>query len=236
MTTQRSETVSIDGDGMTMTVWAPERGHGPGILLIQEIFGVGPYIVAVAERLAEAGYVVGAPDVFWRFAPGWATGHDEAGLIDSMAQVGNLDFERAVQDCVAALDHLAGLSDVNASQRPGVLGFCLGGTLAFAVTIADSPSVCISYYGSGVPSMLDAIDDVNCPTLFHFGRTDSYIPFEGVEAVAEAIGERRHLVLNVEEAGHAFDNHEADMFHDEAAARAAWSKTMAYLAEHLPVP
>ena len=220
---------------MSMTVWVPVGGHGPGILLIQEIFGVGPYITAVAERLAEAGYVVGAPDVFWRFAPDWVAEHDEAGLTASLAQAGKLDFERAVKDCVAALDHLAGLSELDASQRPGVLGFCLGGTIAFAVTVADSPSVCISYYGSGVPSMLDAIDDVTCPTLFHFGRTDSYIPFVGVEAVAEAIGERRQLVVNVEEAGHAFDNHEAAMFYDEAAARAAWSKTMAYLTEHLPV-
>ena len=55
---------------MAMTVWLPDAGHGPGLLLIQEIFGVGPYIRAVAERLAAAGYVVGAPDVFWRFAPG----------------------------------------------------------------------------------------------------------------------------------------------------------------------
>ena len=235
VTTKRSEAVSIDGDGMTMTVWVPDAGHGPGILLIQEIFGVGPYIVAVAERLADAGYVVGAPDVFWRFAPNWVTGHDEEGLAASMGQVGNLNFDQAIQDCVVAIDHLAGLAEVDAAQRPGVLGFCLGGTLGFAVAIADSPSVCVSYYGSGVPSMIGAIDEVKCPTLFHFGRADAYIPFEGVEAVAEAIGERPHFVLNVEEAGHAFDNHEADMFHDEAAARAAWSKTMAYLTEHLPV-
>ena len=236
VTTKRSETVSIDGDGMTMTVWVPDAGHGPGILLIQEIFGVGPYIVAVAERLADAGYVVGAPDVFWRFAPELGFGTRRGGAEPPRwRQVGNLDFDRAIQDCVAAIDHLAGLPEVDAAQRPGVIGFCLGGTLGFAVTIADSPSVCVSYYGSGVPSMLGAIDEVKCPTLFHFGRADAYIPFEGVEAVAEAIGERPHFVLNVEEAGHAFDNHEADMFHDEAAARAAWSKTMAYLTEHLPV-
>ena len=134
--------------------------------------------------------MVGAPDVFWRFAPGWVSGHDEAGLTASMAQVGNLDFERAVQDCVAALDQLAGLPEVDASQRPGVIGFCLGGTIAFARHHRRFAVRCISYYGSGVPSMLDAIDDVNCPTLFHFGRTDSFIPFEGVELVAEAIGER----------------------------------------------
>ena len=218
---------------MGMPVWVPASGSGPAVLLIQEIFGVGPYIRAVAERLADAGYVVGAPDVFWRFAPGWASSHDADGLGASMEQVGKLDPERAVGDCVAAVEHLAGLAET--TGRPGVMGFCLGGTLAFGVAAADAPAVCVSYYGSGVPGMLDLLDATTCPTLFHFGATDAYIPTDGVEALAEAIKGRAGFVLNIENAGHAFDNHESEMFHDEAAAKAAWSKTMAFLAEHLPV-
>ncbi len=230
----RTETVSIDDAGMTMEVWLPAGGRGPGLLLIQEIFGVGAYIGKVAERLADAGYVVGAPDVFWRFAPGWAADHDEDGLSSSMAQVAKLDPEQAVVDCVAAVEHLAALPEVDG--RPGVMGFCLGGTIAFGVAAADAPSVCVSYYGSGVPGMVELLDHVECPVLFHFGRTDAYIPFEGVEAVAAAIGERPGLVLNVEEAGHAFDNHEAAVFYDESASAAAWSKTIAFLTAHLPTP
>jgi dienelactone hydrolase len=70
-----TRTIQVDcGDGeMAMHVWVPESGTGPGLVLIQEIFGVGAYIRAVAERLAAAGYVVATPDVFWRFAPGWAS-------------------------------------------------------------------------------------------------------------------------------------------------------------------
>ena len=233
MTTTRDEKVTIDDGEMAMEVWIPDAGSGPALLVIQEIFGVGPYIRAVAERLAGAGYVVGAPDVFWRFAPGWEAGHDEAGLTSSLEQVGNLDPGKAIGDCVAAVEHLDGLAET--AGRPGVLGFCLGGTLAFGVAAEDSPSVCVSYYGSGVPGMLERLDDVECPTIFHFGRDDAYIPGEGVEALAQAIDGKANLVLNVEAAGHAFDNHEAAMFHDEAAAKAAWSKTMAFLAEHLPV-
>jgi carboxymethylenebutenolidase len=227
----REEQVSIPGEGsMTMTVWTPDAGAGPGMLLIQEIFGVGPYIRAVGERLAEAGYVVGAPDLFWRFAPGYQGAHDEAGLSDAMSQAGNLDPAKAVADCVAALEHLGGLAET--SGRPGVIGFCLGGTLAFGVAAADDPAVCVSYYGSGVPGMVERIPDVTCPTLFHFGADDAYIPAEGVEALAAALAS--HMVLNVEAAGHAFDNHESAMFWNEAAARAAWSKTMAFLAQHHP--
>jgi carboxymethylenebutenolidase len=224
--TTRDEQVAIPDEGsMTMTVWTPESGTGPGMLLIQEIFGVGPYIRAVGERLADAGYVVGAPDLFWRFAPGFQAGHDEAGLAESMQQVGNLDPAKAVGDCIAALEHLGELSGVAA--RPGVIGFCLGGTLAFGVAAADDPSVCVSYYGSGVPGMLDRLPDVSCPTLFHFGNADAYIPNEGVEALAAALPSG--MVLNVEAAGHAFDNHESEMFFDEGAAKAAWAKTMAFL-------
>jgi carboxymethylenebutenolidase len=233
MTEPRTLQVACDGGEMAMHVWTPASGSGPGLLLIQEIFGVGPYIRAVAARLADAGYVVGAPDVFWRFAPGWASDHDEEGLSASLAQVANLDGEAAVADCAAALDALADLGAV--AGTPGVIGFCLGGTLAWGVALAAGPSVCVSYYGSGVPAMLDGIDTVTCPTLFHFGNDDAYIPGDGVDAVNAAIAGRPGFVLNVEHAGHAFDNHESQMFWNESAAQAAWAKTMAFLAEYLPV-
>ena len=225
--------VPCDGGEMAMHVWRPESVPGPAILLLQEIFGVGPYIRAVASRLAEAGYVVGAPDVFWRFAPGWESSHDQEGLSSSLEQVAKLDAPMAIGDCVSALDALRTVDGV--AGTPAVMGFCLGGTLAWGVALAAQPSACVSYYGSGVPSMLDGIEGVTCPTLFHFGNDDPYIPNEGVEAVNAAIEGRRGFVLNVENAGHAFDNHESEMFWNESAAQAAWAKTMAFLAEHSPI-
>jgi carboxymethylenebutenolidase len=233
MAATRSVRVPLDAGAMEMSVWEPPSGSGPALMLLQEIFGVGSYIRAVADRLAEAGYVVGAPDVFWRFAPGWDQDHDQEGLAASMEAAGKLDFPLAIADCSVALGVLG--QDTAVSGDPGVIGFCLGGTLAWGVAAAASPSVCISYYGSGVPSMLGLIEQVECPTLFHFGGDDAYIPAEGIDAVAAAIAGHPGFVLNVEAAGHAFDNHESDMFHDPAAALAAWSKTMAFLGEHLPV-
>ncbi|MFM2072049.1 MAG: hypothetical protein RLZZ623_2312 [Actinomycetota bacterium] len=215
---------------MSLFVWEPEGRSVGSVLLIQEIFGVGPYIKAVAERLAAAGYLVGAPDVFWRFAPNWESDHSEAGFGASIEKVQQLDFPAAVADCAAALATLADLS--SSSAAPAVLGFCLGGTLAWAVAAAAEPSCCVSYYGSRVPAMLDLIDRVSCPTLFHFGNTDAFIPNEGVEAISAAIAGHDGFFLNVEDAGHAFDNHESDVFWNEPAAKAAWAKTVSFLTEH----
>jgi len=233
MTSKRIERVTVDAGSFDLHVWTPDAASGPGMLLIQEIFGVGPYISAVAERLTDAGYVVAAPDVFWRFAPGWHAAHDEEGLSKSIGLMSQFDFPAAVGDCVAALDALAGLPETNGT--PGVIGFCLGGTLGFAVAANAAPSVCVSYYGSGVPDMAGMLDQVKCPVLFHFGSEDSYIPNEKVEALNAALAGRERMVLNVEIAPHAFDNHEAPMFYNESGAHSAWSKTMAFLGTYLPV-
>jgi carboxymethylenebutenolidase len=229
----RTDRVLCGDDGaMDLHIWTPDTAPHAAILVIQEIFGVGSYIRAVAERLADAGYLVGAPDLFWRFAPNWESDHSEAGLGASFEKVQQLDFPKAVTDCVASLAHLATQPGIAAA--PAVLGFCLGGTLALGVAANAEPSCCVSYYGSGVASMLGMIDQVSCPTLFHFGNDDSYIPAEGIDEISAAIAGRPGFVLNVENAGHAFDNHDSEMFYNENAAHAAWTKTMAFLATHLP--
>jgi carboxymethylenebutenolidase len=220
-----------DAGAMDMYVWQPEQPPKAAVLVIQEIFGVGEYIRAVAERLAALGFLVGAPDVFWRFAPHWQPANDAEGMQASFAQVQKLDFPLAAQDCSAALHQLAGHDGI---ERCGVLGFCLGGTLAWAVAAAADPDVCVSYYGSGVPSMLDLVAAVSCPTLFHFGNADQYIPGESIDALHEATAGRDDFVINVENAGHAFDNHTSEIFFNDEASRAAWTKTVAFLQTHLP--
>jgi len=232
MTTTRTDSVDCGDGSMDLHLWMPDAPAKAAIIVLQEIFGVGPYIRAVAQRLADAGYMVGAPAVFWRFAPNWEADHSESGLGASLATVQQLDFGAAVADCCAALDLLSTQPGID--RAPGVIGFCLGGTLAWAVAANAEPSCCVSYYGSGVPSMLGMIDEVHCPTLFHFGNADPYIPNEGIDALNEAIAGRQGFAVNVETAGHAFDNHESEMFWNEAAASAAWAKTMAFLGLYLP--
>lgn len=227
----RAERVTVADGTFDLFVWTPDE-PAPAVIVLQEIFGVGDHIEAVCARLAAAGYVAAAPDLFWRSAPGWRPANDEAGMRAGMEQAAKLDTPQAIADAVAATAHLGDLPEV--AGRPAVLGFCLGGTLAWGVAATGDPSCAVSYYGSGVPSMLDLAEQVHCPVLFHFGNDDPFIPSAGVEAVNDLIGTRRTFALNVEHAGHAFDNHVAPQFYVEAAARSAWAKTLAFLETHLP--
>lgn len=230
----RVESIVVDDDQFDLHLWLPESGSGPGILLIQEIFGVGAYIKAVAQRLADEGYVVGAPDLFWRIQRGWAAEHDQEGMTASFELVQRFDVETGVTDAIGAMDHMRALPEVQGGT--GVLGFCLGGTLAHLVAANGDPDAFVSYYGSGVAGFIGRLEDITCPALYHFGAKDDFIPMADVEAVVDAVkasGREDVQVLVQPEGRHAFDNHEAPQFHDAASAAAAWAATLEFLEDHL---
>ena len=237
-TTARVERVPTADGEFDAHVALPEAGSGPGIVVIQEIFGVGDYIKESAERLAGLGYVALAPDLYWRIEPGIALAHDEDGLGRAFETVQKLDLELAVRDSIDALATLRGLPEVTqAGGRAGVLGFCLGGTLAFQVAVHDDPDVAVCYYGSGIAGMLDAAADrITCPVLFHFGGQDQYIPRADIDRVSDFADSHPGMECHIQEdAGHAFDNHEAPMFHQPEPAARAWEITREFLARTLPV-
>ncbi|HEX2574952.1 MAG TPA: dienelactone hydrolase family protein [Aquihabitans sp.] len=228
----RIERIAVADGSFDLFTWLPASGHGPGVLLLQEIFGVGAYVRAVATRLRDLGYVVAAPDLFWRQHPGWAQDHDEAGMAASFAMAQQADPEQLVADSIASLEALAGLDEVQG--RPGVLGFCLGGTLAWNVGLAADPAWVVSYYGSGVPDALGDLGRLTCPTLVHLGSRDQFFPPDGNDRIRAAAEDLDHVTVEVHDAGHAFDNHEAPAFHDAAASEAAWAETVAFLSRHAP--
>src|ERR1700721_2503317 len=107
MTSTRIEQIAAPGgDHFDGYLWSPDGEEGPGILLLQEIFGVGSYLRAVADRLCSLGYTVLAPDLFWRIERNVALEHDQAGLERGFELVGSFDFEQGLADCEAALDTL----------------------------------------------------------------------------------------------------------------------------------
>lgn len=151
MITSRTEEIRIpDGGEFPGYLALPESGAGPGLVVIQEIFGVNGYIKDACERLAKLVYVVLAPDLYWRFGSGIAIDEKESGgLQRAFGIVGRLDFAKAGDDAIAALEHLRGLPEVTRRQA-GILGFCLGGGIAYMVAALSGPVTCVSYYGSAL--------------------------------------------------------------------------------------
>jgi carboxymethylenebutenolidase len=229
----RVESVETTDGSFDLSLWLPAAGAGPGLLLIQEIFGVSDYIRAVAEDLAALGYVVGAPDLFWRLEPGYQAEHDQEGLTRSLELASRFDAEQGVADAGAALDHLAALPEVEGGI--GVIGFCLGGTIAYFLAAQADMAAVVSFYGSGVPDSLEALDLISSPLQFHFGGSDPYIPRDQVARVEQAAAGRDNVDIHVEEdAGHAFHNRKSPLFHMPEPAARAWRRTEEFLQRHLP--
>ncbi|WP_242891155.1 dienelactone hydrolase family protein [Actinomadura litoris] len=227
----RIERVRVADGEFALHVWAPEK-PGPGILLVQEIFGVGDYMEAVARDLVALGYVVAAPDMFWRIEPEWSVRHDEKALPKAASMVSRFDWEKGPEDLEAALGHVRGLPEV--SGPVGVLGFCFGGTLAYLLAARADVDALVSFYGSGVPGALGEIERIEAPAQFHFGGSDPYIPREDVAAVERAVEGRENMEIHVQEdGGHAFHNRKAPMFHQPEPAEKAWRLAEEFLARTL---
>ncbi|MFI0372654.1 dienelactone hydrolase family protein [Actinomadura sp. 1N219] len=224
----RIERVAVPDGEFDLHVWGQE---GPGVLLVQEIFGVGDYLQAVAEDLVALGYVVAAPDMFWRIEPGWKVVHNEEALPKGRSMVSQFDWAKGVEDAEAALAVLKGLPGVG---KVGVLGFCFGGTLAYLLAARAEVDSLVSFYGSGVPGALDQIDGIGAPAQFHFGGDDPYIPREDVAKVERAVEGRDGMEIHVQEdGGHAFHNRKAPMFYQPEPAERAWRLTEEFLARTL---
>lgn len=226
-----STTVAVQtADGpMPAHLWLPPAGSGPGVVVVQEIFGVGDYIRSRAADLAALGYVVLAPEVYWRL-PEHEVDPDGDVLAQALALVQQVDWQAAVADVATAVEHLRARLEV--TGRVGLVGFCFGGGLAFAVAAVEPVDALVSYYGSALGDLLHLADRVGAPSLHHFGTADAYVTAETQRAIRQAVTAQGGQFLAYEGAGHAFDN-PSPAFHHAAASADAWGATVRFLSQHL---
>jgi carboxymethylenebutenolidase len=229
------ETVVIqapDGD-LTALRFAPRSPNGAGVVVVQEIFGVSPYIQSRCEDLADEGYVVLAPILFDRLPePPVLDPSSPDYLQQGMAASSGLDWDTAVRDGVAAVSTLSAEPGVS---KVGLLGFCFGGGLAFNVAAVTDADALVSYYGSALPRLLDLAPQVSAPQLHHWGTEDSFIERPAQAKIQAALESSTGPVRweSHDGAGHAFDNTDVPYFHHELSSAAAWPVTVKFLAAHL---
>lgn len=211
-------------DGFTFDTWLakPEGQPKGAVMVIQEAFGVNQHIREVAEGFARQGYLTMAPSLYDRQKKDVELGYDPDALKEAVGYMGRMKPEQTRLDLQTCLNALAGTGPV------GVVGYCLGGALAWTAACSLDQVACASgYYGGGIPAQLDRTPRV--PTILHFGEKDGYIPMDKVAAVREAAPD---VPVYVYPAGHGFNcDHRAD-FHQESADLAR-KRTLELFAQHI---
>jgi carboxymethylenebutenolidase len=190
-----------------------------GVVVIQEIFGVNHHIRSVCDRFAAEGYVAVAPALFDRQVKDFQSGYSPEEIEKARKFVANPDWDAMLRDTQAAIDSLNGVGPI------GIVGFCMGGTIAFlAATRLNGLSAAIGYYGGRIVAFAD--EKPRVPTQLHFGEKDQSIPMSDVETIKK---KRSDCDIHVyPDAGHGFHCDERGSYH-EPSSKTAWQRTLAWL-------
>jgi carboxymethylenebutenolidase len=212
-------------DGFELGAYRADPAGAPkgAIVVIQEIFGVNHHIRSVCDRLAKEGYVAVAPSIFDRITPNFQSGYSPDEVAEARKFVANPDFAAMLRDSQAAIDAVKSAGPV------GIIGFCLGGSIAYAAaTKLTGLSAAIGYYGGAVIRFAD--DKPTVPTQLHFGEKDAGIPLSDVETIKSKRPEVEVFIYPGAQHGFHCDERAS---YDKASADIAWPRSMEFFAKYL---
>lgn len=214
----------------------PPSAPGTGVVVLMETFGLTPWIRGVCERFARAGYLAIAPDLFR------GDQFDYSDRDAARARGASLDDAAAMHDVAASIDAL--VAEGARDEGIAVIGFCMGGRLAFLAnaTVGSRLAASVSWYGGGIAPaaagrrrpLLDRVNELAAPQLLVYGAKDTSIASDEHARLAEALSSanRRYTLAVLPDAGHGFANEDRDTYQPEPAA-AAWRIAFAFLVDAL---
>ena len=218
----------VNGDGAYAYVAQPDdNAKHPGVVLIQEWWGIEPHIQGLAQKLATEGFIVAVPDLSHGKV---ATEPDDAKRLYMLI---SKNVERAAKEIIGALSAVKSMPNVE-PKKLGLIGFCLGGFLTYTVApLYPDLGAVIPFYGAGYDPKPEDVAKVNAPVLAIYGRQDNSVPLEQIYKIEKLYKDNgKDITVKVYDAGHAFINpdHGAG---NEQAAKAAWSLAVNFLKEKL---
>lgn len=222
---------SLDGGEFDGYLALPTAGYGPGIVVLQEIFGVNQYIRSVADWYASHGFVAICPDLFWRLERGVQLTDKGADWDKAFAFYQRLDEAKAVEDGAAALAYLR--DQPACSGRVGAVGFCLGGNLAYLLSVRFAPDCAVGYYGVSIEKSLAEAENLRSPLMLHLAGKDRFCPPEAQNRIHEVLEKDPRVTLHdYPEQNHGFGR-PAGEHYDAAAAELANLRSLEFFVRNL---
>ncbi|CAL80721.1 Putative carboxymethylenebutenolidase (Dienelactone hydrolase) (DLH) [Bradyrhizobium sp. ORS 278] len=201
----------------------PSSASKGALVVIQEIFGVNHHIRNVCDRLAAEGYVAIAPAIFDRVEPNFTSGYSPDEIAVARKFVANPDWQAFLRDTQAAI------AAVKDAGPVGIIGFCLGGSIAYAAaTKLTGLKAAVGYYGGAVVRFAD--DKPAVPTQLHFGEKDAGIPLTDVETIKAKRPDVEIFVYPGAQHGFGCDERAS---YDKPSSDLAWTRSLAFFAQHL---
>lgn len=213
-----------DGHELNAYVARPAGEPIAGLVVVQEAFGVNAHIRSVADGYAKDGFLAVAPALFDRYERGLELGYEEVDREKMMSLMSKLDMDKAVEDTAAALDYVRR----ETGKRAGVIGYCLGGSIAWLSATRLHADAAVGYYGGRIAQYAE--EALHAPVMLHFGSLDKHIPTDAVDKVKAAHPEVE--IYWYEGADHGF-NCDARASYNPQAAKLARQRSLAFLRKHL---
>ena len=230
MSSQWIDVAATSGGKYGAYLSLPPAGKGPGLVLFQEIFGVNRHIRAVADQYALDGFVVLAPDLFWRDAPRVELGYEGAERERALVLMKGADPKLLAEDIKTTVAALRARPET--VGKVGALGYCMGGRLAYIAAATAGVDAASSFYGGGIQDQLDRAASISCPMQFHYGAKDTAIPMEAVEKVKAAFAGKKAEFWIYPDAGHGFNGWDRSAYHPPSSAL-SHGRTLDFLAPAL---
>ena len=220
-----------DGD-FSAYLSTPAGGSGPGLLVIQEIFGVNQSMREMCDAFAAQGYVALCPDIFWRQEPGiQITDKTDEEWQKAFQLFQGFDVDKGIEDLKESLAALRGLDAC--TGKAGTVGYCLGGKLAFLMATRSDADCNIGYYGVGLDELLGEAGSVSAPLMLHIAEKDEYCPPETQAKLSDSLGSHPQATLHFYPGmPHAFAR-AGGIHYDADAATLANGRTYDFLKQHL---
>ena len=223
---------SFDGGEFDAYMALPASGYGPGIVVLQEIFGVNEYMRTVCDWYASHGFVAICPDLFWRQEPGiQLTDRSEAEWQKAFSLYQGLDEAKAVEDSAAAVEFLR--KHPAGNGRVGAVGFCLGGNLAWLLSVRFKPDCAVGYYGVSIEKTLGEANCLSSPLMLHIAGKDQYCPPDAQKEIHGALDANPLVTIHeYPDQDHAFGR-PGGAHYDADAAELANLRTLEFFVRNL---